>query len=92
MTRRFVVISSCDGAVRVYGPWREHYSALAFADKINAGIERTEEAEIAAYQRGHEPGEMMPHLPGAAYVRALHKARVREAIRFALTGNPDKPS
>jgi len=97
---RYVVCAYSENHALIYGTFSDVARANAMAVKINAAVEREQETAQAEwqerYRRGEvsytygSPEEQMPEYMGGAYVATIRKPRLREAIRFALTGNPDE--
>lgn len=80
----YVVASQMnDGAVRVFGSFRDKDKAERLAAHVNEKIEKLEDEEFAAWQGAHD-GSMAPDGFGRCGVLYVHKWSVRRALRFAL--------
>jgi hypothetical protein len=82
---QYVVASKNEDGVRVFGVYRNRAAAEALVQKVNAEIERREDAEFAEWQTT-EPGSdnMVPDGYGRCGVLIIHPKSYKRALRFAL--------
>lgn len=87
MSPRFAVVTNTDGYMRCFGTFRSAEAAEAFAEKVNARVEKDEAKEFEEWDNRDRSGEsgfeLAPEGYGRAHVLSIRAPRVLTAVKAA---------